>query len=266
MTPPAEPDPPADSRPWPGRRPIDDQPNASGRLVGVGVGPGDPRLITLQALDALHHADRVVAPSLAPDAVGRAESIVRQVAPDLSVERLVFDMSPAADDRRASHLRARAALLPALDAGEEVAFVTLGDPNIYSTFPALAAAVIEIRPATEITTVAGIMAFQDLAARSATVLLDGTETLQLVTALDGTAELEAALADADQAVIVYKGGRRLPDILKALAGAGRLDEAIIGELLGLPGQRVAPASEWPDQPASYLATVIVPPAGRSRPR
>ena len=52
-----------------------------GVLVGIGVGPGDPDAVTLQAVKALHHADRVVAPTLAPDAVGRAESIVRQVAP-----------------------------------------------------------------------------------------------------------------------------------------------------------------------------------------
>jgi precorrin-2/cobalt-factor-2 C20-methyltransferase len=110
------------------------------------------------------------------------------------------------------------------------------------------------------------MAFQDLAARTATVLLDGTESLRLVTALDGPDRLAAALADEDQAVIVYKGGRHLPAILKALADAGRTDDAVIGELLGLPGQRVAPARDWPDRPATYLATVIVAPAGRTRPR
>ncbi|MDQ1378883.1 MAG: precorrin-2/cobalt-factor-2 C20-methyltransferase [Acidimicrobiaceae bacterium] len=230
--------------------------------MGIGVGPGDPETVTLQAVRALHHADRVVAPSLAPDAVGRAESIVRQVAPDLTVERLVFDMSAVAGDRLASHRAAAAALTPHLDAGEEVAFATLGDPNIYSTFSSIAAAVTAARPNTRIRTVAGIMAFQDLAARSATVLLDGTETLQLVTALDGPGPLVEALANEDQAVIVYKGGRHLPAILKALANAGRIDDAVIGELLGLPGERIGPARDWPDQPASYLATVIVAPSKR----
>lgn len=238
-------------------------PAPPGVLVGVGVGPGDAEMVTLQAVHALHRADRVVAPSLATDAVGRAESIVRQVAPDIPVERIVFDMSPAAGDRHASHRAAAAAVIGFLDAGEEVAFVTLGDPNIYSTFSSLAGAVTDLRPATVVRTVAGIMAFQDLASRTATVLLDGTETLQLVTALDGPAQLAAALANAHQTIVVYKGGRHLPAILKALADAGRLDNAVIGELLGLPGQRVLPAGDWPNQPASYLATVIVPPAGRS---
>lgn len=235
-----------------------------GLLVGVGVGPGDPETVTLQAVRALRHADRVVAPSLAADAVGRAESIVRQVTPEVIVERLVFDMSSAAGDRLASHRHAGAVIVPYLDAGEEVAFVTLGDPNIYSTFSSVAAAVTHARPGTSIRTVAGIMAFQDLAARTTTVLLDGTEILQLVTALDGPGPLQAALAQPDQAVIVYKGGRHLPAILKALADAGRMDDAVIGELLGLPGERVAPARLWPIQPASYLATVIVAPSGRTR--
>jgi precorrin-2/cobalt-factor-2 C20-methyltransferase len=147
-----------------------------------------------------------------------------------------------------------------------VAFVTLGDPNIYSTFSALAASVLELRPAVSIETVAGIMAFQDLAARSGTVLLNGTESLRLVTALDGPQAVTDALDDGEQAVVVYKGGRHLPAIRQALAKAGRLDTAVIGELLGLPGQRAAPAAAWPDQAASYLATVIVPPLGRDHGR
>jgi precorrin-2/cobalt-factor-2 C20-methyltransferase len=233
----------------------------AGTLVGVGVGPGDPELITVQALRVLHDADLVFAPSLAVDAVGRAESIVRQAAPGLTVERLVFDMSSAPEDRTGSHRVAAAALLPALDLGRRVAFVTLGDPNIYSTFTALAAVVRGLRPEVRLETVAGIMAFQDLAARSGMVLLEGTESLTLLTALDGPDPLEAALTDPAQAIVVYKGGRHLPAIQKCLAGAGRLEGAMVGELLGLPGERLAPLASLPSQPASYLATVIVPPAG-----
>ena len=235
----------------------------SGRLVGVGVGPGDPELVTAQAARVLREADVVVAPSMAVDSVGRAESIVRQVAPDVDVERVVFVMAENGEERLRALRAAAIRLVEHLDEGRSVAFVTLGDPNIYSTFPAVAAVVNELRPDMPIETVAGIMAFQDLAARAGSVLLDGRESMALVTALDGAGALDAALDDPDRAIVIYKGGRHLPAIAARLADAGRLDGAVVGELLGLPGERWGPAKELADRPASYLATVIVPPVGRT---
>jgi precorrin-2/cobalt-factor-2 C20-methyltransferase len=157
---------------------------------------------------------------------------------------------------------AAARIAAALDRGERVAFATLGDPNIYSTFSSLARAVRALCPDAPIETVAGIMAFQALAARAGFVVLEGTETLSLITALDGPDALDGALTDRSRAVAVYKGGRHLPAIAKRLAAAGRLDGAVAGELLGLPGERAGPLDELADAPASYLATVLVPPAGR----
>lgn len=230
-------------------------------LIGVGVGPGDPEHLTLGALRRLRDADRIVAPAVSVDIVGRAESVLRLAAPDLCVERLAFEMAPGAAARVATARRAAEIVAGWLDAGETVAFVTLGDPNVYSTFSAVAREVSRLRPGTTIETVPGIMAFQDLAARSGTVLLDDVESLTLVSALDGPGAAIDALADRSRAVVIYKGGRHVPALARALAGAGRLDGAVLGELLGLPGEVVAPVAAVADRPASYLATVIVPPAG-----
>ncbi len=238
----------------------------AGRLVGVGVGPGDPELVTAKALRVLQQSDRVVAPSTSLEAVGRAETIVRQCCPGLHTERLVFEMTAAGPGaeaaRHRSHLRAATSLLKWLDAGEEVAFVTLGDPNIYSTFSSLSSAVRQLRPDVAIETVPGVMAFQALAAATGVALLEGTESLALVTALDGTASLEKALEDPDRAVVVYKGGRHLPEISQILTRAGRAIGSVVGELLGLPGERSGPVDELGDVPATYLATVVVPPRSR----
>jgi len=227
-------------------------------LIGVGVGPGDPELLTVRAVRVIREADRVLAPSSAVDAVGRAESIVRQACPSVRIERLVFDMGQASGSIDA----AAETVVGGLDAGRRLAFVTLGDPNVYSTFSSVAARVRELRPGAVVETVPGIMAFQELASRSGTVVLENTERLALITALDGPDALEGALDDPTQAVVVYKGGRHLPAMAKRLAAAGRLDGAVFGELLGLPGERVVAVADAAEGPAAYLATVIVPPVGR----
>ncbi len=234
-------------------------------LIGVGVGPGDPELLTTRALRVLREADRVFGPTLAVDAVGRAESIVRGADPTIAVERLVFTMTRSDEARAASHEAAAERVITCLDAGERVAFITLGDPNIYSTFSDLAALVAAARPDVAVETVPGIMAFQELAARAGVVVTDGVERLSLVAAIDGPEVLDDALADPAAALVVYKGGRHLPEIAKRLADAGRLDGAVFGELLGLPGERVGSVADAATGPGTYLATIVVPPAERAAP-
>jgi precorrin-2/cobalt-factor-2 C20-methyltransferase len=128
---------------------------------------------------------------------------------------------------------------------------------MYSTFTAVAAAVRRRRPATVVEQVPGIMAFQALAARTGTTVADERQRLVVRTALDGD-DVGTDLSDPDVTVVLYKGGRRLPDLAKAAAGAGRLAGAVAGELLGMTGERIGPLADLADGPASYLATVIIP--------
>ncbi|MEW6155351.1 MAG: precorrin-2 C(20)-methyltransferase [Actinomycetota bacterium] len=232
-------------------------PPVRGRLVGVGVGPGDPDLLTVRAVTALRRADVVLAPATSVDAVGRAELVVRQALPGVRVERVPFAMAPGRRQRDRSVEAAAAAVTARLD-GAEVAFVTLGDPLTWSTFSSVAAAVLRLRPATQVEQVPGVMAFQALAARTGTVVTDESQRLVVRTALAGD-DLDGALDDPAATVVLYKGGRRLPELAAAARDAGRLDGAVAGELLGMPGERVGPLAEVAAAgPASYLATVIVP--------
>ncbi|MHB1929996.1 MAG: precorrin-2 C(20)-methyltransferase [Acidimicrobiales bacterium] len=242
-----------------------DRTRRPGTLVGVGVGPGDPRHVTLAAIDAVRGADRVMGPTMDPGSPGRAESIIRAAVPGVEVERLVFAIQADEPGRAAAHAAAARRVARCLGAGDVVAFVTLGDPNVYSTFHHLADAVRGLRPETRVETVPGIMAFQDLAARAGTVVVDGAQRLHLVTAVGGTGDLDAVVGDRDAAIVVYKGGRELPAIAARLAAAGRLEGAVAGELLGLPGERVAPLSQLAGGPAAYLASVVVPPGPRGEP-
>lgn len=243
--------------------PVPPDDGVAGRLVGVGVGPGSPDLLTVRALQALRRASCVVAPCTDVGAPGRAETIVREAAPDVSVERLVFVMAPE-PKRRAGAIRAAVERIVALlDDGQEVAFVTLGDPNLYSTFSSVAARVAEERPGTPIVTVPGIMAFQELAARSGTVLTDEQQSFLVLPANSAETSapggtVAAALADESCTVVIYKGGRQIVGVAERLRDADRLDGSVLGELLGLPGERIAPVAEVADRPASYLSAVIVP--------
>jgi precorrin-2 methylase len=122
------------------------------------------------------------------------------------------------------------------------------------------------RPATPIVTVPGIMAFQALAAAAGVDLVDEQQSLVLLAAhANATADeagadgaLDAELADPSRTVVLYKGGARLTELADRLERAGRLDGAVLGELLGMGGERIAPVAQVRDRTASYLSSIIVP--------
>jgi precorrin-2/cobalt-factor-2 C20-methyltransferase len=187
--------------------------------------------------------------------------VVRTAVPDVVVTRLPFAVAGTDAEQRAAHAAAASVVARALQPARTVAFVTLGDPNMYSTFWHLADAVRARHPEVVVDTVPGIMAFQAVAARGGGPLLDGAEHLVLVGAASGVdvEALDAALGDPLAAVVVYKGGRHLPALAAKLERARRVDGAVVGELLGLDGERVSTVRDAGERPANYLATAVVPP-------
>ena len=233
----------------------------SGRLTGVGVGPGDPELLTLKGLRTLREADEVFVPVANTGELGRAERVVRPHLDLGRVRRLRFALSDDPRARAQNWERAAEEVSEPLRRGKICAFATIGDPNVYSTFTYLARTVKEYIPEVEINTVPGITAMQDLASRGGTVLLEGDERLALLPFTAGENALREALSEFET-VVCYKGGRRLSEVLGIADERGRLEGAIYGSRLGMNGEEVVLASEVVGREGPYLSTVIFSTKGR----
>ncbi|MER7372967.1 precorrin-2 C(20)-methyltransferase [Streptomyces lanatus] len=232
---------------------------SSSRLVGVGVGPGDPELVTVKGVNALRGADVVVVPVMDTGERGRAEATVLHYVPVEKVVRVVFALNERTDQgrREAAWDAAGARVAELLGEHRTVAFATIGDPNVYSTFTYLAQTIGELAPGTVIETVPGITAMQDLAARSGAVLTEGTEPLTLVPVTAGATVLKEALSGPGT-VVAYKFGRQAAEVAEALRETGRIGDAVWGSALGLVGESIRSADELDDTPLPYLSTLIAP--------
>lgn len=227
------------------------------------MGPGDPELVTVKAVRVLQEAALVVVPVMSVDEVGRAEATVRTHITHERVQRLVFaldDRGGVTPQREQAWAAAADVVADALQDEGSVAFATIGDPNVYSTFTYLADAVRAQLPDVVVETVPGITAMQDLAARTGTVLCEGSESLALLPLTAGIDAFEQALTHFDT-VVAYKGGRQLDEVRRVLALHGRLHTAVYGAALGLPEEELGAV---PEGPGPYLSTVIAPARRTSR--
>ncbi|MFC0865955.1 precorrin-2 C(20)-methyltransferase [Sphaerimonospora cavernae] len=240
-------------------------------LIGVGVGPGDPDLVTVKAVRVLRTADVVMVP-IKEGEEGRAERVVRAHLSEGSggregsggpegsggrVRRLVFALTEEARRDAAWDAAGAATAEAFVNGARTVAFATIGDPNVYSTFTYLAETVRGLVPGLRVETVPGITAMQALAATSGTVLVEGRESLALMPLTAGVEPLRHAL-DTHDTVVAYKGGRMLPEVLAAVGDAGRLADAVYGAALGLPGEEVRPAAGLdPSAAGPYLSSLLV---------
>lgn len=245
------------------QRALDDPPT----LTGIGVGPGDPDLITVKAVRALRDADVILVPDTDTGTaeVGRAEQIVLTACPEAAdrIRRVPFSMAQrrgVGDKRKQSWLASAQEAVDTFAAGaRSVAFATVGDPSVYSTFSYLAAHVREAVPTVRVVVVPGITAMQALAAASGVPLVEAQESLTLVPVTAGLDAVAAALAASDT-VVAYKGGRHLTALQELVAERRPDATAVIGVNVGLPGQELRPLAELDAARAPYFSTVLVAPA------
>lgn len=233
----------------------------TGRLIGVGMGPGDPELLTLKALDALRCADVVAYFAKAGNA-SNARNIVAEHLNGVEELPLLYPVTTEIPKEKVAYRDAigdfydvsAAAVASYLDDGRTVAVLSEGDPLFYGSYMHIHVR-LSSRYHTEI--VPGVTGMSGCWSAAATPITQGDDVFTVLPGTLPEVELERRLADADAAVVM-KIGRHLPKIRRALDRAGRLDRAIYVERGTMTNAAVMKLTDKLDMAAPYFAIVLVP--------
>ncbi len=186
-----------------------------GTLYGIGVGPGDPELLTLKAARLLERIPVIFAASSSANEYSIAFEIIKEYVSDKRVERLPFPMTRDKEILEREWRSNALKVIEVLDQGKDAGFVTLGDPLTYSTFGYLLKTIRRIVPDVHVETVPGITSYHAAASRLNMVLAEAHETLLIVPGTEGAKTVRKAMESSDN-VVILKVYRRFPEILEAV--------------------------------------------------
>lgn len=228
----------------------------SGILYGVGVGPGAPDLLTLRAVRVLGEVDVILAAASPRNDFSAALDTARpHLRPDVRVERLEFPMTRDKAVLREAWRVAAQTTREVLESGQSAAFLTIGDPLVYSTFGYLMRTLGECAPHLRVEVVPGITSFQAAAARTRTVLCENGETLRIIPGINSKQSLEESLQESDTAVIL-KAYRNLPAIAEALDATQRLDSCLLASHVEQPAESVRQGLGGLEGTPPYMSLIL----------
>ena len=228
-------------------------------IYAVGVGPGDPELLTRKAERVLRSVGVILAPVSNPSEASVALGTIREFIDEDRQEIIVHQFPMTSDRSRLIPAWQEAASLIAAhaNAGRSVAFITIGDPLFYSTFIYLLRILREQWPQLPIEIVPGISSINAAAAEAALPLVEADEKMVVIPATAGIEQIKSAL-ETCETVVLLKVKPLFAQIIELLSATGREQRTLFVERVGSPRQKVLTdfaqiAAHVPD----YLSLMII---------
>ncbi|MFP3999839.1 MAG: precorrin-2 C(20)-methyltransferase [Desulfobacterales bacterium] len=229
----------------------------SATLYGIGVGPGDPELITIKAVKTLSMVDVVYTASSTKNNYSLAISIARPHIPeDTEIRHLGFPMSKDTRVLEQAWKKNAETVAQTLTEGKNAAFLTLGDCLTYSTYSYLARHLRRINPEAHTVAIPGITSYNAAAARLQRPLAEGEESLLIVSGSSGGGKLRQMGEHADNVVFV-KAYKNAADITRAINERGWREKSAGVVACGLPRERIVKdIGEFEDSPPDYWTLIF----------
>ena len=229
--------------------------NQSGTFYGIGVGPGDPELLTVKAIEALKKIDVLIAPKTEKKSDSVALSIAQPyLKPSVEIIYQTFPMVKDFAEETEVFKANTEEIMRELQGGRNVGFATLGDPMFYSTYIYIFRL---LEPCgVKIVTIPGVPAFLAIAAQIGRPLAYGNDILTIIPA---TADLEAinTALDHANATVLMKVYKNFPEVVDALKARGMIEEAVLVSRCGLDDEKIiADVAAHKQEHLNYLSTIL----------
>jgi precorrin-2/cobalt-factor-2 C20-methyltransferase len=225
-----------------------------GTLFGVGTGPGDPELMTLKAVHVITRCP-VIAMPISGSGEHLALSIARQAVPAIDSKRILELSMPMTRDENAlreSHAFAAGQIIDILERGEDVAFLTLGDPTIYSTYIYVHRLVSE--RGYDAVIIPGVPSFCAASARLGDCLVETGQTLHVIPGSYGDTGAQLQL---DGTKVIMKSGKSFDEMRRQLHSQNQSHSVRMVENCGLHNERVYETLDKAGDRPGYFSIVIV---------
>jgi len=210
---------------------------SAGKLFGIGVGPGDPELITVKAVRAIKEADIIFTAASSKNAYSLAVEIASPyIAPTAVTQQLGFPMTKHSDAVEAAWIANAKEISEVLKQGKTAAFLTLGDPTTYSTFGYILKKMKCIMPEANIETIPGITSFHAAAARLNRILVEGEQSLLVTSGAYGGEQIRKVTGVENVAIV--KAYKNITDINQSLKDSGLYDKSVAVSKCGRPHESI----------------------------